>query len=174
MSLRRALGLDLRGPHHRLQLVRPTRIKGVEHHIATPATRLHAEALGTSADRFALRLREPHIQRDPASLGGGLVGCAAVAHRSLYGGVRDDASSSRVGHFADAHVLPGCLRGGSAPFDPLEASIEYVAHRAPPMTSRPPFARSRATFASRTFCFASARRWRSSSESAGHSSPCLA
>src|SRR5699024_12225226 len=134
------------------------RIKGVEHHIATPATRLHAEALGTSADRFALRLREPHIQRDPASLGGGLVGCAAVAHRSLYGGVRDDASSRPVGHIADARVLQPCLRGASGPLDPLEYGA-VGAHAAPPIsasgtsglrTASPPSSSATAPSASRS------------------------
>ena len=137
---------QLRG-HGGIQLLAPRGVQGIAHDGPHPRARSQPEPLRTSAKRRERGLSEVGIELRAAptttlraavtlphslriSPTGVHLGVGLLLH--LYARV---ASSSRVGRFAGAHVLPGCLRGASGPLDPLEERIAFGAHAAPPISA---------------------------------------
>src|SRR5690625_5812426 len=99
------------GPHPRARSQpEPLRTRAKRHERLLSEVGIELRAAPTTL-RAAVTL--PHSLR--ISPTGVHLGVGLLLH--LYARV---ASSSRVGHFAGAHVLPGCLRGASGPLDPLE------------------------------------------------------
>src|SRR5699024_6317699 len=136
-GVRRGLdaGLDaeqVRG-HGGIQLLAPGGVQGIAHDGPHPRARSRPEPPRPTAKRperarIAAGIEPPSPATTPLravvtlphslriSPTGVHLGVGLLLH--LYARV---ASSSRVGHFADAHVLPGCLRGASGPSTPWES-----------------------------------------------------